>query len=47
MITPIKKLIAEYAAEYKLLDWIPLDKINWYCVSKNPNDGVNMHNLKV
>ena len=24
---------------YKLLNWIPLDKINWEYLSKNRNDG--------
>ena len=33
------KLIASYLVEpkMKLLDWIPLDKIDWYYLSFNPN----------
>jgi hypothetical protein len=39
IIKPILHLIAEYAAGYKLRDWIPLDKIDWFWLSLNPNDG--------
>ena len=37
IITPIKKLIAGYASSYELLDWISIDKIDWYALSGNPN----------
>ena len=39
IIKPILQLIAEYAAEYKLREWIPSDKIHWGWLSANPNDG--------
>jgi hypothetical protein len=39
IIKPIARIIAEYAAEYKLRRWIPLNKINWGYLSSNPNDG--------
>jgi hypothetical protein len=35
IIPDINKIIAEYAAEYQLLPWINLDKINWYILSGN------------
>jgi hypothetical protein len=34
--TVIKHIIADYSAEYVLLPWVDLDKINWYPLSKNP-----------
>ena len=35
----VLKIVASYLVKpkMKLLDWIPLDKINWYMLSKNPN----------
>ena len=34
----LNEIIAEYAQEYnKLLDWVPLRKLNWQCLSSNPN----------
>ena len=39
MIPDILKLIAQYAASYKLLDWIPLSKINWRYMSMNGHVG--------
>jgi hypothetical protein len=35
--TVINNIIAEYAAEYKLLPWIDIKKINWTGLSENPN----------
>ena len=33
------KLVAPYLVKprMKLLDWIPIDKLDWYCLSGNPN----------
>ena len=32
----INHIISTYAAEYTLLDWIPLDKLDWEWLSRNP-----------
>ena len=37
MISDILKIIAQYAAEYKLRDWIQPSKIDWERLSWNPN----------
>ena len=32
----LNEIIAEYAQEYKLLDWVPLGKLKWPMLSANP-----------
>jgi hypothetical protein len=29
--------IFKYANEYVLLEWININKLNWYCLLRNPN----------
>ena len=33
----IANIISDYAEEYILLDWVDLKKLDWECLSKNPN----------
>ncbi len=28
-----------FPTKYKLRDWIPLEELDWDCLSANPNDG--------
>lgn len=37
MIPVIWNIVAEYASEYKFLEFINIDKIKWYWLSRNPN----------
>ena len=37
MIGVIANIIEEYCAKYKLLDWIPIDKIDWGFLSAHAN----------
>ena len=33
----IVDIISQYSAGLKLLDWVDLDKLDWECLSRNPN----------
>src|SRR5437588_230151 len=37
IIKDITKEILQYANEYILLEWIDINKLNWNCLSLNPN----------
>ena len=39
MILPIRQIIAEYAVEWKLKEWVDINKIYWDELSSNTNDG--------
>ena len=35
----VEKYTSLFPTKYVLRDWIPLEKLDWWNLSKNPNDG--------